>query len=77
MTVEINQEKLLCNCHTLRKIFNIEVPISGKILRHPPPPVQLQMFRYVPESALRIAVQLWVFILPPSLIRIQPCELCM
>jgi hypothetical protein len=38
MTVEINQEKLSYNCHTLSKIFNIEVPISGKIRRHPPPP---------------------------------------
>ena len=33
MTVEINQEELYYNCYTLRKNFNIEVPISGKILR--------------------------------------------
>jgi hypothetical protein len=31
--------------------LKIEVQISGKTLRHPPPPpLQLQMFRYVPEA---------------------------
>ena len=69
MTVEINQEELYYNCNTLRENFNIEVPISGKILRTSRPTSDV---RNVPESALRIAVQLWVFIIPPPLFAKDP-----
>jgi hypothetical protein len=46
MTVQVNHKKLYYNYYTLGK-YLLKIQISGKILRHPPPP-QLQMLCYVP-----------------------------
>jgi hypothetical protein len=47
MTVQVNHKKLYYNYHTLGK-YLLKIQISGKILRQPDTPPQLQMLCYVP-----------------------------